>query len=406
MARRPTIKDIARQAGVSESAVSFALNNRPGVSQDTRARIRRVAEELGWQANSAARALSGEQCGAVGLVLARPAHTLGVESFFLQLVSGIQEVLAAGRIALLFQVVEDIDAECAVYRRWWAERRVDGVVVVDPRTEDPRPALLAQLALPAVTVGEPGLPGQLGQPGEPGVSGQSGGPGLPMAGGLPGGTGPEGDAGLPGGTGPARDTGLPGGTGPAGAGGPPFGLSAVRADDAGAMAQVLDHLYGLGHRRIAHVAGLPGLAHTERRIRSLRAEAQRLGLGPGQVRSVATDYSDAEGAAATRRLLAEDRPPTAIVYDNDVMAVAGVAVASELGIPVPGRLSVVAWDDSALCRVTHPRLTALVRDTAGFGRLAAEELLAVLAGSPPRCRESERPRLEPRESTAPPPAAY
>ncbi|MCM1977132.1 LacI family DNA-binding transcriptional regulator [Streptomyces sp. G1] len=365
MARRPTIKDIARQAGVSESAVSFALNDRPGVSQDTRARIRRVAEELGWQPNSAARALSGEQSGAVGLVLARPAHTLGVESFFLQLVSGIQEVLAAGRIALLFQVVEDLDAECAVYRRWWAERRVDGVVVVDPRTDDPRPALLEQLALPAVTVGETG----------------------------PASASPD----------SGSDSASPGSAAPAASS---AALSAVRADDAGAMAQVLDHLHGLGHRRIAHVAGMPGLAHTERRIGSLRAEARRLGLGPGQVRSVTTDYSDAEGAEATRRILAEPEPPTAIVYDNDVMAVAGVAVASELGIPVPGGLSVVAWDDSALCRVTRPRLTALVRDTAGFGRLAAEELLALLAGGRPRSRESELPRLEPRESTAPPPAAY
>lgn len=341
MARRPTIKDIARRAGVSESAVSFALNDRPGVSRDTRARIRRVADELGWQANSAARALSGERSGAVGLVLARPAHTLGVESFFLQLVSGIQEALSAARTALLFQVVEDIDAECALYRRWWAERRVDGVLVVDPRTRDPRPELLAQLALPAVTVGEA-----------------------------------EPDA----------------------------GLSSVRADDARAMAQVLDHLHGLGHRRIVHVAGLPGLAHTARRIASLRAEAASRGLGPGQVRSVVTDYSDAEGAAATRRVLAEPGPPTALVYDNDVMALAGLAVAAERGIPVPGGLSIVAWDDSALCRVTHPRLTALVRDTAGFGRLAAEELLAVLGGSAPRIREGEQPRLEPRESTSAPSA--
>ncbi|MFI7356819.1 LacI family DNA-binding transcriptional regulator [Streptomyces avidinii] len=353
MARRPTIKDIARQAGVSESAVSFALNDRPGVSQDTRARIRRVAEELGWQPNSAARALSGERSGAVGLVLARPAHTLGVESFFLQLVSGIQEVLSAARTALLFQVVEDIDAECAVYRRWWAERRVDGVLVVDPRTSDPRPALLEQLALPAVTIGEAA---------------------------------------------PAGDTGAGGGGAPSGT------LSSVRADDARAMAQVLDHLHELGHRRVTHIAGLPGLAHTVRRMESLRTEAARRGLGPDQVRSVVTDYSDAEGADATRRVLAEPLPPTALVYDNDVMAVAGSAVAAELGIPVPGRLSIVAWDDSALCRVTHPRLTALVRDTAGFGRLAAEELLAVLAGSPPGVRISEQPRLEPRESTAPPPA--
>ncbi|MET9324356.1 LacI family DNA-binding transcriptional regulator [Streptomyces sp. NPDC003038] len=376
MARRPTIKDIARQAGVSESAVSFALNDRPGVSQDTRARIRRVAEELGWQPNSAARALSGERSGAVGLVLARPAHTLGVESFFLQLVSGIQEVLSAARIALLFQVVEDIDAECAVYRRWWAERRVDGVLVVDPRTRDPRPALLGQLGLPAVTVGA-AAPCASPAPDAHAVNAR-----------IP----------------DARTSDARTSDAPSSAYGASATLSSVAADDAGAMAQVLDHLHTLGHRRIAHIAGLPGLAHTARRIESLRSEAARRGLGPDQVRSTVTDYSDAEGAAATRRILAEPEPPTALVYDNDVMAVAGIAVAAELGIPVPGRLSIVAWDDSALCRVTHPRLTALVRDTAGFGRLAAEELLAVLAGSPPRVRASERPRLEPRESTAPPPA--
>ncbi len=343
--RRPTIKDIARRAGVSESAVSFALNDRPGVSQDTRARVRRVAEELGWQANSAARALSGERAGCTGLVLARPARTLGVESFFLQLVSGIQEVLSARKSALLFQVVEDLDAECALYRRWWAERRVDGVLVVDPRTEDPRPELLASLGLPAVVVGGLGAP-------------------RPDTAHAP--------------------------------------LSTVWADDSKAMARILDHLHGLGHRRIGHVAGLPGLAHTERRIRSLRAEAELRGLDADHVRSVTTDYSDAEGAEATRRILDAATPPTAIIYDNDVMAVAGASVAAGRGIAVPGELSIVAWDDSALCRVTHPRLTALVRDTPGFGRLAAQELLAVLDGGPVRTVQGELPHLEARESTGEP----
>ncbi|WDT59180.1 LacI family DNA-binding transcriptional regulator [Streptomyces sp. G7(2002)] len=372
-ARRPTIKDIARRAGVSESAVSFALNDRPGVSQDTRARVRRVAEELGWQANSAARALSGERAGAMGLVLARPAQTLGVESFFLQLVSGIQEVLSARQIALLFQVVEDLDTECALYRRWWAERRVDGVLVVDPRTDDPRPELLAALGLPAVVVGGPAAPGP--DPAEP-------------------------SAGEPSATEPA--TAEPSATEPAAT--PPHPLlSTVWADDAKAMARILDHLYGLGHRRIVHIAGLPGLAHTARRIQSLRTEADRRGLDRRQVHSVTTDYSDAEGAEATRRLLDAARPPTAIVYDNDVMAVAGASVAAERGIPVPGALSIVAWDDSALCRVTHPRLTALVRDTPGFGRLAAQELLAVLDGGPLRTVQGELPHLEARESTAMPP---
>ena len=337
-ARRPTMKDIARRAGVSESAVSFALNGRPGVSEVTRERVRRVAEQLGWRPSTAARALSGEGAATIGFVLARPAHTLGVDSFLLQLISGIQEVLAERHLGLLFQVVEDIADECAVYRRWWAEHRVDGVLVVDPRTEDPRPALLDELDLPAVVIG-----------------------------GAPDERHPH--------------------------------LSTVWADDAGAMASVVERLYGLGHRRITHIAGLAGLAHTQRRIRTLRAEAERRGLTG--VESVTTDYSDAEGAAVTRRVLSSPAPPTALIYDNDVMALAGVAAATELGFSVPADVSVVSWEDSALCRMVKPWLSALSRDSAEFGRTAACELTALLDGGPARTVRVPVPRLIERESTGP-----
>ncbi|MEU5418036.1 LacI family DNA-binding transcriptional regulator [Streptomyces sp. NPDC001407] len=338
-ARRPTMKDVARRAGVSESAVSFALNGRPGVSDATRARVRRVAEQLGWQPSTAARALSGEGAATVGLVLARPAHTLGAESFFLQLVSGIQEVLAGHRLGLLFQMAEDVDAECAVYRRWWAEHRVDGLLVVDPRADDPRPALLDELGLPAVVIGA--LDGAIGTHGA---------------------------------------------------------ISNLWADDTGAMASIVGHLHALGHRRVTHVAGLPELAHTRRRMACLRAEAERRGLA--DVTSVTTDYSDAQGAEATRRLLSGPRPPTAVVYDNDVMAVAGLAVAAELGVSVPAELSIVAWEDSVLCRSTHPPLTALTRDTPAFGREAARLLTELLTGAPPARVRAATPRLTARESTS------
>ncbi|MFE7241550.1 LacI family DNA-binding transcriptional regulator [Streptomyces sp. NPDC057580] len=335
------MKDIAQRAGVSESAVSFALNDRPGVSEITRDRIRRVAEQLGWRPSTAARALSGEGSATVGLVVARPAASLGVDSFFLQLISGIQEVLAERQLGLLFQVVEDVTAECAVYRRWWAEHRVDGVLVVDPRTDDPRAELLDELGLPGVVIGA--LPGS--------------------------------------------DTG------------PHPGLSQVRADDAGAMAAIVGRLYELGHRRIVHIAGLPTLAHTDRRIRSLRIEADRRGLA--EAHSVTTDYSDTEGAAVTRRVLEQSVPPTAIIYDNDVMAAAGIAVIAGLGISVPRDVSVVSWEDSALCRLTAPWLTALSRDTVAFGRIAARELTALLDGGAARTVQVPLPGLIERGSTAP-----
>ena len=335
------MKDIARRAGVSESAVSFALNGRPGVSPATRDRVRRVAEQLGWRASTAARALSGEGAATVGLVLARPARTLEVESFFLQLVSGIQEALAVRHLGLLFQVVESVEEECTVYRRWWAEHRVDGLLVVDPRLADPRPQLLDELGLPAVVIGM--LPADT--------------PSYP-------------------------------------------GISTVWADDAAAMATIVGHLYELGHRRIAHIGGLPALVHSRRRVESLRAEAARLGLA--DVTTMPTDYSEAEGAAATRGALGGPLPPTAIIYDNDILAMAGLAVAVERGLTVPRDLSIVAWDDSVLCRTAHPPLTSLVRDTAAYGRHAAGELLRLLDGDPASRVPDASPTLAPRGSTSAP----
>ncbi len=88
--KRPTITDIAQRAGVTKAAVSFALNGQPGVSAATRERILAIAQEIGFQPNSAARALTVGKSGVFGLVIDRPARTMGIEPFFMQLVSGIQ----------------------------------------------------------------------------------------------------------------------------------------------------------------------------------------------------------------------------------------------------------------------------------------------------------------------------
>ena len=103
--KRPTIADIARRAGVSKGAVSYALNGQPGVSEATRQRIVAIAQEIGFNPNSAARALSGASARAVGLTLCRPARILGIEPWFMGLISGFEAELSARSYALTLQVV-------------------------------------------------------------------------------------------------------------------------------------------------------------------------------------------------------------------------------------------------------------------------------------------------------------
>jgi len=154
--RRPTIADVARAAGVSAAAVSFAVNDRPGVSPGTRARILAAARELGWQPSASARALTEARTRAVGLVLARSAAQLEADSFFLRFLSGIERTLTAADYALLLQIVPgEASAALPAYQRLAAAGRVDGFLLTDIEPADPRFTLLAATGIPVVLAGRP-----------------------------------------------------------------------------------------------------------------------------------------------------------------------------------------------------------------------------------------------------------
>jgi DNA-binding LacI/PurR family transcriptional regulator len=155
--RRPTIADVARKAGVSPALVSFAVNDRPGVAEQTRARILDAAKELGWRPSASARALTEARARAIGLVLARKADQLEVDSFFVRFLSGVEQMLAPADYALLLQLVPAPDAPGALsaYERLAAAGRVDGFLLTDPELGDPRFPLLEAAGLPVVIAGQP-----------------------------------------------------------------------------------------------------------------------------------------------------------------------------------------------------------------------------------------------------------
>lgn len=151
--RSPTLKDIAARVGISESAASLALAGKPGVYEKTRQAVLEVAEELGWTPNHAARVLSGSRSETIGLVFARDVEDVGSEAFFLQFLTGLQEILSAKDYGLLMQAVESVDEEIAVYRKWKRANRVDAVVLIDLRNDDPRPQAVHEMGLPAIIAG-------------------------------------------------------------------------------------------------------------------------------------------------------------------------------------------------------------------------------------------------------------
>ena len=300
---------------MSKGAVSYALNGRPGVSDETRERIVSIARELGWYPNRAARALSAARADAFGLVLARPAATIALEPFFMQFLAGVERELSERSIGLTIQLAPSVEDEIAVYRRWYGEHRVDGVFLFDPRHDDPRFDALGELGLPTVVIG-----GHL-------------------------------------------DTPLP----------------SVWHQETPVVEEAVRYLVALGHRRIAYMAGVPEFIHSEKRVGAFsRRRGARRGSTP---RSSGPTTRPRTGARETRRLLTAPEPPTAILFDSDLLAVTGLGVAQQMGLTVPGDLSIVGWDDSLISQVVHPPLTAISRDIVGYGMTTARHLADVVAGT-------------------------
>jgi len=333
---RTTIKDVALAAGVSKGAVSFALNNRPGVAPATRERILQVAGEMGWTPSSRARALSVSRALAVGLVIARPAATLRADPFFPSFIAGLETVLSERGQALVLQVVPDRQLELSSYRRLCDEGRVDGVFVTDLFVDDARPALLAELGLPAVIVG-PAL----------------------------------GDAFWP----------------------------AVGVDDAPGIIAAVEHLVALGHTNIAHVSGPTSMVHGHSRRQAWATALDRTGLP--RAPWVESDFSAESGARATHHLLDLEDRPTAIVYANDLMAMAGLSVAIARGIDVPGELCITGYDDTEIAAYLQPSLTTVTSDVLGWGRAAATRLLQLIDDEPATDIPLPAARLVVRSSTGP-----
>ncbi len=325
-------------AGVSNGAVSLALSGQAGVAESTRERIIAAADELRWRPSIGARALLSSRAFAVGLVLARDPELLGADPFFTSFIAGVESELVHRRNALVLQVVREEPRAEAEAYRRLAQEGRVDGVFLTDLRRDDRRIGLVQ---------------QLELP--------------------------------------AIAIGSPSPAAP---------IPSVGVDDRVGVREAVRHLLSLGHQRIAFVGGTPGYVHSASRLAAWRQAHRQAGVTPGRVET--GDFTVAGGAVATARLLDGPGRPTAIVYANDLMAIAGMSIAAQRGVDVPGELSIVGFDDIALAAHMNPPLTTVRQDVLTWGRAAAAALLALIDD-----REVAATRLPPsqlvlRATTAPP----
>ncbi len=176
-------------------------------------------------------------------------------------------------------------------------------------------------------------------------------------------------------------------------------VDVVRTADGDGVRQAVDHLVGLGHRRIAHLDGARGSGAAERR-RAYRAAMRGHGLG-AEIDVLPGGQSEEVGTAAGRHLLARGPLPTAVVCYNDRTAVGLLESVHRAGVLVPEQLSVVGFDDSQLARLWSVSLTTVAQDATGLATLAVQRAVDRINGTHTGGETVLPPRLVVRASTGP-----
>ncbi|KFI86263.1 MULTISPECIES: LacI family DNA-binding transcriptional regulator [Bifidobacterium] len=330
---RVSLKDIADALGISPTAVSFAINDRPGVSAETKKRVKEAAAKLGWQPVYAAQALGSSKTMTVGFAPARFKQGLNEEAFMLHFMAGVQASLSLKGYGLLYRPCSSAKEELAVYRDWASRKRVDGVILVDLRVDDQRPKLMNALGLPAVLAG-----------------------------------------------GPDPDNLVP----------------SLSIDDSKTMDTILEHLRKMGHRRIAYLSGDPSLDYSRGREAAFRQFANKYGLDDIHIDYTYFDSSVAS-EMTLNLLQSPQPPTAFIyesetlaaeslhsitewyVLDNYERTVQGVGELT--GPRYPFNLpAIVSFEDSFVCEAAYPSITSVHRDASEYGSKIAKLLLKIFAG--------------------------
>jgi len=180
--------------------------------------------------------------------------------------------------------------------------------------------------------------------------------------------------------------------------------SFVGFDNAAAAAAMAQRAIDLGHRRFAFLSG--ERRRNDRaadRVRGVKRALKSAGLDPAELAIEESSYSFEDAGIAFRRLIERDPRAGVVMCGNDVQAVGALRMAHDMGLSVPGDVSITGFDDIELATVVEPALTTVHVPHRAMGRRAAEVLLARVRGDGPPQRVKLPTSIVERQSLAAPP---
>lgn len=312
-----TIHDVAKRLNLSITTVSRALDGYDDVAVETRERVIRVAQEMGYAPSRAARQLRRQQAEAIGYIIPtiKPRYS---DPSFSEFIAGLGDEIATTNFDLVISTAPPGDAaEQNLYQRWVQSRRVDGIVLSRMRRSDWRVGYLKSAGFHFVATAH------------------------------------------------AHDE---------------VDFPYVEVDAQAGMALLVDHLARQGHRRIAYAGGPEELTLQVERLAGYAAALEKLRLPFDPALLVNGDLTRSGGFQAVRPLLDLPDPPTAVVCANDLTAIGVLRLAQERGLVVGRDLAVTGFDGIEDAETTQPPLTTLDQPVYEIARRLARMLLALVAG--------------------------
>lgn len=338
MTRRPTLKNIAERVGVTVSTVSLALRNDARISTAMRKQIHQVALDVGYIYNRHAAGLRRGDSGTVALCL----NDLG-NPFFTEFITAMEQRFRIEERMMLFCHAQESLTVQADFMRRMAEHGASGLILIPAagttRNDLHGVGVMHMRHLPLVLL--------------------------------------------------SRDV-------------PGAEVDRVINDDACGMTLMIEHLLSLGHRRIAWLGGGSSTSTAKDREQAFREALQKAGY-PHDQRNVQYGPTTLEfGHRGLEALMAQERPPTAVVCFSDLIAFGALSACHKLGLRPGVDISVTGFDDMSAAAYTTPSLTSVRVRTDLMGARASELLLARIRGEQGEPQQVKMaPELVIRQTTGP-----